>query len=81
MPLRTHKYDLPAFANTLTIQERRYRKGFYFMERLMELNPEFRQAMQQIRARLGSNQISEQEANALTHLAIMQAIRPEKGGR
>ncbi len=75
MPRRIHKYDLPGYANALPLQERRYRKAYYFLEKLMDTNPGFANRMGQIKADTNKGKINEQTANQLIHQAIMETIQ------
>ena len=75
MPVRLHKYDKQAYANIMPNPERRFRKAFYYVERLMQIDPEFNQKLIAINRLKKSNQLTEQQAQQQTNQAITQAIQ------
>jgi len=81
LSLRVHKYDLPAFQNIMPAGERRHRKAFFFIERLMQTHPDFRETMRGIQHGLALRSYDENTANRLTHRAIMEVIAREKAGQ
>ena len=75
MPTRIHKYDKQAYANVMPNHERRFRKAFYYVERLMQIDPEFNQKLIAINRLKKSKQLTEQQAQQQTNQAITQAIQ------
>ena len=78
MPRRIHKYDLPAYVNILPPQERRYRKAFFYIERLMEIHPSFNTKIQEIKREFREKKIDETKANQLINQALMETIKGER---
>ena len=78
MPRRIHRYDRQAYQMVLPKGNIRYRKAFFFVERLSEIDSVFRSRINEIRAQLNFNQISAVEADKLVSKAVMEAIEREK---
>jgi len=75
MPTRLHKYDKQAYTNIMPNPERRFRKAFYYVERLMQIDSEFNQKLISINRLKKSKQLTEQQAQQQTNQAITQAIQ------
>ena len=75
MPTRIHKYDKQAYTNIMPNPERRFRKAFYYVERLMQIDPEFNQKLIAINRLKKSKKLTEQQAQQQTNQAITQAIQ------
>ena len=74
MPKRTHKYDTTPYQNIMGRQERRYRKAFFYVEKLMQIDPKFKQTMTNINQQRRTHKINEQQAQKQTNQAIEQAM-------
>ena len=74
MPKRIHKYDTTPYQNIMGNQERRYRKAFYYVEKLMQIDPKFRETMTRINRQRRARKITEQQAQKQTNQAIEQAM-------
>ena len=75
MPTRLHKYDKQAYSNIMPNPERRFRKAFFYVEKLMEIDSEFKKTLTQINRSKKSNQLTEQQAQQQTNQAITKAIQ------
>jgi hypothetical protein len=78
MPLRIHKYDRPEYMRILSPKQRRFRKAFYYAEKLMQIDPVFSNEFKQIRNRFKQQTITPQQADALTAKAIHESLQRQK---
>jgi len=74
MSRRPSKYDQPQYANVLPYDERRFKKAFYYIERLMELDKDFSQQMKEIKRETRKKHLSEGEANRMVARAVEEAL-------
>lgn len=70
-----HKYDQQAYKAALSEEERKARKAFYFLEKLMDSEPGLRKKMSEINAMLKKKKIGRAEADALMDEATLEAMR------
>ena len=77
MPTRLHKYDKQAYTNVMPNPERRFRKAFYYVERLMQIDSEFNQKLISINRLKKSKQLTEQQAQQQTNQAITQSMEKQ----
>ena len=75
MPHKTRKYDSVAFQNVLPPKERKFRSAFYYLERLMQIDPEFAERMKEIKKKHTQEKLGDNQSSKEISKAVEQALQ------
>jgi hypothetical protein len=75
MPRTKGKYDRPQFMRLLTAEQRKERNAYYFLERLRQLDPEFKQNYSEIARQYSAGQLKGEQAQKMVWQEMRKAMR------
>jgi hypothetical protein len=77
MPRTKGKYDRPQFIKILSTQERKQRNAFYFMEKLLQIDPDFRARYSEIKGAFETGRIQGEQARKMVWQEMQRAVRKQ----